>query len=142
MSDPGWVKFSTSGSMAIWSCGGAWTIDHATRLSRDLAIPAEAKGKAALIDLAAIDQLDTSGAWLIRRNGNALVVTSQYSGLARRSQKHNPRAAPAKIRQACEASGAGAPGRIALTILLTASRYSRGAAAPRRDGRGGRPGSR
>ncbi len=73
MSDPGWVKFSTSGSMAIWSCGGAWTIDHATRLSRDLAIPAEAKGKAALIDLAAIDQLDTSGAWLIRRHGNALV---------------------------------------------------------------------
>jgi phospholipid/cholesterol/gamma-HCH transport system permease protein len=73
MSDPGWVKFSTSGGMAIWSCGGAWTIEFATRLCRDLAIPAEAKGKSALLDLSAIDQLDTSGAWLIRRHGNALV---------------------------------------------------------------------
>jgi phospholipid/cholesterol/gamma-HCH transport system permease protein len=73
MTDPGWVKFSTSGGMATWSCGGAWTIDHATRLARDLAIPAEAKGKGARLDLAAIDQLDTSGAWLIRRHGNALV---------------------------------------------------------------------
>jgi phospholipid/cholesterol/gamma-HCH transport system permease protein len=73
MSDPGWVKFSTSGGMAIWSCGGAWTIDHATCLAQDLAVPAEAQGKAALIDLAAIDQLDTSGAWLLRRHGNALV---------------------------------------------------------------------
>jgi phospholipid/cholesterol/gamma-HCH transport system permease protein len=73
MSDPGWVKFSTSGGMAIWSCGGTWTIEHATRLSRDLAIPAEANGKSALLDLSAIDQLDTSGAWLIRRHGKALV---------------------------------------------------------------------
>lgn len=73
MTDPGWVKFSTSGGTAIWSCGGAWTIEHATRLSRDLGIPAEARGKAALLDLAAIDQLDTSGAWLLRRHCNALI---------------------------------------------------------------------
>lgn len=75
MSAPGWVKFSTSGGTAIWSCGGAWTIEYATRLSRDLGIPAEAQGKAALLDLAAIDQLDTSGAWLLRRHGNALIET-------------------------------------------------------------------
>ena len=62
MSDPGWVKFTTSGSTAIWSCGGAWTIEHATRLDGDLTIPAEAISKTAILDLSAIDQLDTSGA--------------------------------------------------------------------------------
>ena len=72
MSDSGWVKFTTSGSTAIWSCGGAWTIEHATRLDAALAIPAEAKSKTALLDLGAIDQLDTSGAWLISRHGNRL----------------------------------------------------------------------
>lgn len=72
MSDPGWVKFTTSGSTAIWSCGGAWTIEHATRLDHDLGIPAEAQSKTALLDLSAIDQLDTSGAWLISRLGKKL----------------------------------------------------------------------
>ena len=72
MSDPGWVKFTTSGSTAIWSCGGAWTIEHATRLDRELTVPAEAGSKAAILDLSAIDQLDTSGAWLISRHGKAL----------------------------------------------------------------------
>lgn len=72
MSDPGWVKFSTSGSTAIWSCGGAWTIEHATRLDHDLGIPAEATSKTALLDLSAIDHLDTSGAWLISRLGKEL----------------------------------------------------------------------
>lgn len=74
MSDPGWVKFTTSGSTATWVCGGAWTIEHATRLDGELTIPAEAKSKTAILDLAAIDQLDTSGAWLISRHGNALAA--------------------------------------------------------------------
>lgn len=72
MSDPGWVKFTTSGSTAIWACGGAWTIEHATRLDGALTIPVEAKSKTAILDLSAIDQLDTSGAWLISRHGNQL----------------------------------------------------------------------
>lgn len=72
MSAPGWVKFATSGNAAIWSCGGAWTIEHATRLDRELVIPDEATSKSAVLDLTAIDQLDTSGAWLISRHGNAL----------------------------------------------------------------------
>lgn len=72
MSNPGWVKFSTDGGTAVWSHGGAWTIEHVTRLARELTIPAQANGKSALLDLSGIDQLDTSGAWLLRRHRELL----------------------------------------------------------------------
>jgi phospholipid/cholesterol/gamma-HCH transport system permease protein len=72
MSDPGWVKFAVSGNVATWSFGGAWTIEHATKLSRELAEAGTARGDGVLFDLSSLQQLDTSGAWLIARLGRAL----------------------------------------------------------------------
>lgn len=72
MSDPGWVKFAVSGNVATWSFGGAWTIDHAAKLSRDLAEAGAASSGAAVFDLGNLQQLDTSGAWLITRLGRAM----------------------------------------------------------------------
>lgn len=72
MSDPGWVKFAVSGNVATWSFGGAWTIDHAAKLSRDLAEAGAPGSGAAVFDLGNLQQLDTSGAWLITRLGRAM----------------------------------------------------------------------
>lgn len=69
---PGWVKFAVSANVATWSFGGAWTIEHATRLARELGDVAPSKAGAALFDLSDLLQLDTSGAWLIARLGRAL----------------------------------------------------------------------
>jgi phospholipid/cholesterol/gamma-HCH transport system permease protein len=72
MPDSGWVKFVANGNTATWSFGGAWTIDHAATLARDLAALEPGNVRTALFDLADLKQLDTSGAWLITRLGRAL----------------------------------------------------------------------
>jgi phospholipid/cholesterol/gamma-HCH transport system permease protein len=69
---PGWVKFAVSANVATWSFGGAWTIEHATRLAREIGEAAPSKAGAALFDLRDLSHLDTSGAWLIARLGRAL----------------------------------------------------------------------
>jgi phospholipid/cholesterol/gamma-HCH transport system permease protein len=68
----GWVKLSLDAGRATWSFGGAWTIDHAASLARDLKAAGGGSARAALFDLTQLQQLDTSGAWLIARLGHAL----------------------------------------------------------------------
>lgn len=74
MSDPGWVKITLGDTLATWDFGGAWTIDHATRLAGELSLPEAARARAAVFDLTSLAQMDTSGAWLIARLGRALTA--------------------------------------------------------------------
>lgn len=82
----GWVKLSVDADVATWSLGGAWTIDHATRLARDLARAGDNKAPKARLDLTQLRHLDTSGAWLIVRLGQAL----QAEGASVETRGGNP----------------------------------------------------
>jgi len=66
----GWLSGSRAGDRLLIAAGGAWTIDGLAGLDAAArALPATAGGAGALarVDLAALDALDTAGAWLLHR---------------------------------------------------------------------------
>lgn len=70
MAEAGWIKAGREGNDVVWTFGGAWTIDHASALDSEVAeLPANVSSLR--IDLAALEMLDTAGAWLIVRAGSA-----------------------------------------------------------------------
>jgi phospholipid/cholesterol/gamma-HCH transport system permease protein len=65
--DPGWVKSESGSDGQAWRFGGAWTLSHANDL--DQATTALKSGAGAVtLDLAAVEAMDTAGAWLIMRS--------------------------------------------------------------------------
>ena len=66
----GWLTGAREGDRLLIEAGGAWTLDELARLDaarQTLLIAAETAGAAAHIDVAALDALDTAGAWLLHR---------------------------------------------------------------------------
>lgn len=70
MAEAGWIKAGREGDAIVWAFGGAWTIDHAPALDTEAAALPAVAGSLRM-DLTALDQLDTAGAWLIVRAGSA-----------------------------------------------------------------------
>jgi phospholipid/cholesterol/gamma-HCH transport system permease protein len=70
MTAGGWLTGAREGDRLLIEAGGAWTLEELVRLDaarQTLLVAAEADGAAARIDLAALDALDTAGAWLLHR---------------------------------------------------------------------------
>ncbi len=66
--DGAWVRSERSGDGLTVSAGGRWDISAARRLSQALPEPDAATGLSSVtVDLAQVEVLDTSGAWLLRR---------------------------------------------------------------------------
>ncbi len=130
----GWVKASGGDGQWVLAVGGSWLINEAAELagSLDAAIPAQlGPADRVRVDLAAIDSLDTSGAWIIYSAGQHLAqagVAVVFEGA---------RAAHAGLldRVAKAGSVVGGSGRGALGGILTggplalAERVGRGAFA-------------
>lgn len=70
MAEAGWIKAGREGEAIVWAFGGAWTIDHAAALDPEVAQLPAVSGLLRM-DLGAVEQLDTAGAWLIVRAGSA-----------------------------------------------------------------------
>ncbi|HSA81886.1 MAG TPA: ABC transporter permease [Geminicoccaceae bacterium] len=66
----GWLTGAREGERLLIEAGGAWTLDRLARLDaahQTLLTAPETAGAAARIDAAALDALDTAGAWLLHR---------------------------------------------------------------------------
>lgn len=66
---PAWISLTADGNL---HCGGAWTIQHAAKLEKQiLALPTTLSGAVAC-DAGAVESMDTGGAWLLQRTLNQL----------------------------------------------------------------------
>jgi phospholipid/cholesterol/gamma-HCH transport system permease protein len=63
---PGWIKLAQGRDGAVLQAGGAWTVEYAADLDRQVqSLPKESAVR--LLDLAEIEAIDTAGAWLLAR---------------------------------------------------------------------------
>jgi phospholipid/cholesterol/gamma-HCH transport system permease protein len=87
MTAGGWLTGAREGDRLLIEAGGAWTLEELVRLDaarQALLVAAAADGAAARIDLAALDALDTAGAWLLHqleRNLESLGWRVELAGL-------------------------------------------------------------
>src|SRR5260221_4174758 len=77
----GWVRTSRENDRLVVAAGGSWVVATASELDRRLRALEPAGARSVVIDLAALDALDTTGAWLVLRTerqlaagGHAVVV--------------------------------------------------------------------
>ena len=80
-----WLKTSLDGSRLILAAGGAWTIRDAAVLESALENVSPDGATAASIELSQVTELDTAGAWLVRRTALSLEaagVPTEISGMA------------------------------------------------------------
>jgi phospholipid/cholesterol/gamma-HCH transport system permease protein len=69
---PAWISLTADGNLR---CGGAWTIQHAADLEKQiLALPTTLSG-AVGCEVGGIDAMDTGGAWLLQRTLNQLSLS-------------------------------------------------------------------
>ncbi|WP_119301391.1 ABC transporter permease [Dongia deserti] len=63
---PGWIKLAQERDGAVLQAGGAWTVEYAADLDRQVeSLPKESAAQ--VLDLTEIDAIDTAGAWLLAR---------------------------------------------------------------------------
>ena len=102
---PGWIRLAQGPDGALLQAGGAWTVEHAAELDRQVAaLPAEeAPGALELADIAAID---SAGVWLLARatnQGEARQIPwrnlpAEFQPLAQRVLSAGPRVIPERPR--------------------------------------------
>jgi phospholipid/cholesterol/gamma-HCH transport system permease protein len=68
----GWVRTSREDDRLVIAAGGSWLVATAGTLDRSLRALDAADAGAVVIDLAAVEALDTAGAWLVLRTQRAL----------------------------------------------------------------------
>lgn len=68
----GWLNVRDAAGTLSLEAGGHWNIATAQRLEREFSRLAGFRGKQVRIDLAAVESLDTAGAWLVRRLASRL----------------------------------------------------------------------
>ena len=73
----GWVRTSWENDRLIVAAGGSWVVATASELDRRLRALDPAGARSIVIDLAALDALDTAGAWLVLRTQRQLVAGGQ-----------------------------------------------------------------
>jgi phospholipid/cholesterol/gamma-HCH transport system permease protein len=63
---PGWIRLAQGRDGAVLQAGGAWTVEYAADLDRQVdSLPKD--GPAQALDLAGVEAIDTAGAWLLAR---------------------------------------------------------------------------
>jgi phospholipid/cholesterol/gamma-HCH transport system permease protein len=63
---PGWIKLAQGRDGAVLQAGGAWTVEYAADLDRQVeSLPKDKTAQA--LDLREIEAIDTAGAWLLAR---------------------------------------------------------------------------
>ncbi|HET6158223.1 MAG TPA: MlaE family lipid ABC transporter permease subunit [Dongiaceae bacterium] len=63
---PGWIKLAQGRDGAVLQAGGAWTVEYAADLDRQVeALPKESAAR--VLELSEIEAIDTAGAWLLAR---------------------------------------------------------------------------
>jgi phospholipid/cholesterol/gamma-HCH transport system permease protein len=82
------VRDETDGGGRVIRCAGAWTIAQASDLSARLKVLPVTAGSGVRISLAAVTELDTVGAWLIRRTLVALADMGAVVQLEQVSVQH------------------------------------------------------
>ena len=66
---PGWIRLAQGRDGAVLQAGGAWTVEYAADLDRQVqALPKASAAR--LLDLGEIAAIDTAGAWLLARASN------------------------------------------------------------------------
>jgi phospholipid/cholesterol/gamma-HCH transport system permease protein len=68
----GWVRTSRKGDRLVVAAGGSWVVATAAALDGPLRAVDAVDARTVVIDLAAIETLDTAGAWLVVRTQRAL----------------------------------------------------------------------
>jgi len=61
---PGWIKLAQGRDGAVLQAGGAWTVEYAADLDRQVEQLPKDSG-ARMLDLGGIEAIDTAGAWLL-----------------------------------------------------------------------------
>ncbi|MDP2780413.1 ABC transporter permease [Devosia sp.] len=100
---------TTQDSDLVVRCSGDWTSANARALELDVAAtePSLAKSTNTVIDIAAIDALDTIGAWLLTRlrrqgagpSGGFAGASGKHQSLLERIDNYDPEEAPAPTRE-------------------------------------------
>ena len=63
---PGWIRLAEGRDGAVLQAGGAWTVQYAAELDRQVgSLSAEAAPRA--LELGEIEAIDSAGAWLLAR---------------------------------------------------------------------------
>jgi phospholipid/cholesterol/gamma-HCH transport system permease protein len=81
----GWLKTSLDGGQLKLAAGGSWTIRDAAILESALEKVSSAGAEAASIELSQVTEMDTAGAWLVRRTALSLEasgVPTDIGGMA------------------------------------------------------------
>lgn len=78
-----WISAEVEGDTLTLRCGGVWTVDTVASIDPGLRSLEAGQSRRTILDVAAIDRLDTAGAWLIERtrrlfeqNGQPVEVAS------------------------------------------------------------------
>ena len=102
---PGWIKLAQGRDGAVLQAGGAWTVEYAEDLDRQVdSLPKDAGAQA--LDLGEIEAIDTAGAWLLARatgqgEGQEIPwrnLPSEFQPLAERVLTAGPKVLPDKPR--------------------------------------------
>jgi phospholipid/cholesterol/gamma-HCH transport system permease protein len=102
---PGWIKLAQGRDGAVLQAGGAWTVEYAADLDRQVdSLPKDAGAQA--LDLGEIEAIDTAGAWLLARatgqgEGQEIPwqnLPSEFQPLAERVLTAGPKVLPDKPR--------------------------------------------
>jgi phospholipid/cholesterol/gamma-HCH transport system permease protein len=102
---PGWIKLAQGRDGAVLQAGGAWTVEYAAELDRQVqALPKESAVR--LLDLGGVAAIDTAGAWLLARasaQGEAQEIPwanlpPEFQPLAQRVLTAGPKVIPDRPR--------------------------------------------
>jgi phospholipid/cholesterol/gamma-HCH transport system permease protein len=102
---PGWIRLAQGPDGALLQAGGAWTVEHAAELDRQVgALPGEEAPGA--LELAEIAAIDSAGVWLLARatnQGEARQIPwrnlpAEFQPLAQRVLSAGPRVIPEQPR--------------------------------------------
>jgi len=127
----GWIEAEGEGDALVLRAGGQWCIADAAALDRKLGRLSLPPSRRARIDLAAIEALDTAGAWLVLRLQRALAargtevrienLSRDLEPLLRQVEKRGVPAPPPPLQppRSLVADGVGSIGATTLELLGT-----------------------
>ena len=78
----GWFKAAREGDAFIVAAGGDWTVAALASLDQPLRALDSGSSRQVVIDLAAVDRLDTAGAWVLHRTSKQLTRDGIRAGFA------------------------------------------------------------
>ena len=85
----GWFKRSdTAADRLVVEAGGTWDVASVGRLDADLRAFTAGPGADVVIDIAAVERLDTAGAWLLHRTRTALTAAGARTEIVRARPDH------------------------------------------------------